>query len=101
MPRTSWSPLLVLDGANQTVYLVIDRFGGGTYAGPDRLLPLVLGSLVPGRSDTGLTIFSNAKSVRQLETCAIGDMRHRWKAIASHQDASHQDIAATRSSALC
>jgi hypothetical protein len=95
MPRTSWSPLLVLDGADQTVYLVIDRFGGGTYAGPDRLLPLVSGSLVPGRSDTGLTIFQMRRRPA-VETCAIGDMRHRWKAIASHQD-----IAATPSSALC
>ena len=29
MPRTSWTPSLVPYGADQTVYLVIDRFGGG------------------------------------------------------------------------
>src|ERR1700686_1272470 len=28
MPRTGWIPLLVPYGADQTVYLVIDRFGG-------------------------------------------------------------------------
>jgi hypothetical protein len=29
MPRTGWTPSLVPYGADQTVYLVIDRFGGG------------------------------------------------------------------------
>jgi hypothetical protein len=28
MPRTGWTPSLVPYGANQTVYLVIDRFAG-------------------------------------------------------------------------
>jgi hypothetical protein len=28
MPRTGWSPMVVPYGADQTVYLVIDRFGG-------------------------------------------------------------------------
>jgi hypothetical protein len=30
MPRTGWTPSLVPYGADQTVYLVIDRFAGGT-----------------------------------------------------------------------
>jgi hypothetical protein len=29
MPRTGWTPSLVPYGADQTIYLVIDRFGGG------------------------------------------------------------------------
>ena len=29
MPRTGWTPSLAPYGADQTVYLVIDRFGGG------------------------------------------------------------------------
>jgi hypothetical protein len=28
MPRTGWTPMIVPYGADQTVYLVIDRFGG-------------------------------------------------------------------------
>ncbi|WP_291563585.1 hypothetical protein [Bradyrhizobium sp.] len=28
MPRTGWTPRIVPYGADQTVYLVIDRFGG-------------------------------------------------------------------------
>jgi hypothetical protein len=28
MPRTSWTPSIVSYGADQTVYLVVDRFGG-------------------------------------------------------------------------
>jgi hypothetical protein len=28
MPRTGWTPLLVPYGADQTVYLVVDRFAG-------------------------------------------------------------------------
>jgi hypothetical protein len=28
MPRTSWTPSIVPNGADQTVYLVVDRFGG-------------------------------------------------------------------------
>ena len=30
MPRTSWSPSSVPYGADQTAYLVVDRFGGGS-----------------------------------------------------------------------
>jgi hypothetical protein len=30
MPRTGWTPSLVPYGADQTVYLVIDRIAGGT-----------------------------------------------------------------------
>jgi hypothetical protein len=30
MPRTGWSPSTVPYGADQTVYLVIDRFKSGT-----------------------------------------------------------------------
>jgi hypothetical protein len=28
MPRTGWTPSIVPHGADQTVYLVVDRFGG-------------------------------------------------------------------------
>jgi hypothetical protein len=28
MPRTGWTPSIVPYGADQTVYLVVDRFGG-------------------------------------------------------------------------
>src|ERR1700730_8117843 len=28
MPSTGWTPKIVPDGADQTIYLVIDRFGG-------------------------------------------------------------------------
>jgi hypothetical protein len=28
MPRTGWTPSIVPNGADQTVYLVVDRFGG-------------------------------------------------------------------------
>ena len=28
MPRTGWTPSIVPDGADQTIYLVVDRFGG-------------------------------------------------------------------------
>ena len=30
MPRTGWSPSTVPNGAHQTVYLVVDRFGSGS-----------------------------------------------------------------------
>jgi hypothetical protein len=28
MPRTGWTPSIVPSGQDQTVYLVVDRFGG-------------------------------------------------------------------------
>jgi hypothetical protein len=28
MPRTGWTPSIVPNGADQTVYLVVNRFGG-------------------------------------------------------------------------
>ena len=30
MPRMGWTPRIVPHGADQTVYLVVDRFGGGS-----------------------------------------------------------------------